>query len=422
MALVSEFLAAINQIASERGIDPEEVFQALEAAVAAAYRKEYGGTEESVRVELDRDDGKFKVIANKEVVAKVEDEFTQISLKQAKAIEDSLEIGDSVEIEQEVEDFGRIAAQTAKQVIMQKVRDSEKEAVLAEYSGKVGEVFAAMMQRMQYGDAVFEIGKAMAFMPPEEQISSEFYRIGERYKVLLKDIADTPKGKTLIVSRSAPNFLIELFKMEVPEIESGVVEVKACAREAGSRSKMAVTSHQEGVDPIGSCVGQRGVRIANVMAELGDEKIDIIEWREELSEFVEKALSPAQVISVEINGDLAIVKVEEDQLSLAIGKDGQNVRLAAKLTGMKIDIQGPDGKLERRPKGEVKTDDSAAADDAVADDSATTDGSALDAALVKKLEKAGKTADDVKGWSVEQLMELDGIGKATAEKINKALN
>lgn len=378
MALVSEFLAAINQIASERGINPEDVFVALEQAVAAAYRKEYGGTEESVRVELDRENGQFRVIAVKEVVTKVEDEFTQISLTQAKAIEKSLEIGDTVEVEQEVEDFGRIAAQTAKQVIMQKVRDSEKEAVLAEYSGKVGEVFGAMMQRMQYGEAVFEIGKATAFMPPEEQISNEFYRIGERYKVLLKEIADTPKGKTLVVSRAAPAFLIELFKMEVPEIESGVVEVKACAREAGSRSKMAVTSHQDGVDPIGSCVGQRGSRIANVMSELGEEKIDIIEWREDIEEFVEKALSPAQVISVEVTGDLAIVKVEEDQLSLAIGKDGQNVRLAAKLTGMKIDIQGPDGKVPSRPKpgsivttgddGVVVADDSAAADDGASDD------------------------------------------------------
>lgn len=378
MALVSEFLAAINQIASERGINPEDVFVALEQAVAAAYRKEYGGTEESVRVELDRENGQFRVIAVKEVVTKVEDEFTQISLTQAKAIEKSLEIGDTVEVEQEVEDFGRIAAQTAKQVIMQKVRDSEKEAVLAEYSGKVGEVFGAMMQRMQYGEAVFEIGKATAFMPPEEQISNEFYRIGERYKVLLKEIADTPKGKTLVVSRAAPAFLIELFKMEVPEIESGVVEVKACAREAGSRSKMAVTSHQDGVDPIGSCVGQRGSRIANVMSELGEEKIDIIEWREDIEEFVEKALSPAQVISVEVTGDLAIVKVEEDQLSLAIGKDGQNVRLAAKLTGMKIDIQGPDGKVPSRPKpgsivttgddGVVVADDSAAADDSASDD------------------------------------------------------
>lgn len=404
MALVSEFLAAINQIASERGINPEDVFVALEEAVAAAYRKEYGGTEESVRVELDRENGQFRVIAEKEVVTKVEDEFTQISLTQAKAIEKSLEIGDTVEVEQEVEDFGRIAAQTAKQVIMQKVRDSEKEAVLAEYSGKVGEVFGAMMQRMQYGEAVFEIGKATAFMPPEEQISNEFYRIGERYKVLLKEIADTPKGKTLVVSRAAPAFLIELFKMEVPEIESGVVEVKACAREAGSRSKMAVTSHQDGVDPIGSCVGQRGSRIANVMSELGEEKIDIIEWREDIEEFVEKALSPAQVISVEVTSDLAIVKVEEDQLSLAIGKDGQNVRLAAKLTGMKIDIQGPDGKAPSRPKpGSIVTtgndgvvvaaDDSSVAGDSVSDDAQADATEAAEKPKKSTKKTAKKTAE-----------------------------
>ncbi|MCA9376885.1 transcription termination/antitermination protein NusA [Candidatus Dojkabacteria bacterium] len=443
MAMVSEFVAAINQICSERGIEPEAVYTSLETAVLAAYKREYE-KEGDMMVEMDRETGTFRVIAKKEVVKKVEDENIQISLKEAKKIEPGLEVGDTVEIEQEVEDFGRIAAQTAKQVIMQGIRESEKEAVLQEYSDKIGEIFTAMMHRMQGGNAVFEIGKAVAFMPPDEQVSNEFYRVGERYKVLLKAIEDTPRGRTLVISRSDPDFLIGLFAMEVPEIESGVVEVKGCARESGSRSKMSVTSHQSGVDPIGSCVGQRGMRIANVMSELGEEKIDIIEWREDVEEYVQKALSPAQVISVKVEDGVATVKVEEDQLSLAIGKDGQNVRLAAKLTNLKIDIQGPDGNSSRHTKDEADGEDNHETTEDIdenelkkstkknstkkttAKKSASTKETSIkrkvDEAIEKKLTKAGKSVEEVADWSVEQLMELDGIGKVSAQKIHDALN
>lgn len=368
MAITTDFLAAINQIAAERGINPEEVYEALKSAILVAYKKEYlrdyytqehqnyfdaeratveenekREEDDTLSVEMDRDTGGFKIIARKEVVKSVEDEVKQIALKEAKLISKDLKEGDVVEVEMPSDDFGRIAAQTAKQVILQKIRESEKDAILSEFSGKVGEVFTALMQRMQRGSAVFEIGKAVAVMPPEEQISNEFYRIGERYKVLLKGIEDSVRGKELVVSRASHDFLIALFKMEVPEIESGVVEVKAVAREAGSRSKMAVVSHQDGVDPIGSCVGQRGIRIANVMSELGEEKIDIIEWSDDIEEFIANALSPAKVESVKISGDSAIVTVAEDQLSLAIGRDGQNARLASKITGKGIDIHNLDG-------------------------------------------------------------------------------
>ena len=347
MAMTSEFVAAINQIAAERGIDKEEIFLALEAAILVAYKKEkfqnlnLSEEEEekmgaNLTVELDRETGEFKLIATKEVVAKVADDNMQISVSDAEMISPNVEVGDSIQLEMPAEDFGRIAAQTAKQVILQKMRESEKEAVLVEFNDKVGEIFSALMQRMQKGQVVFEIGKATAIMPQEEQISNEFYRLGERYKVLLKSIDD---GQ-IIVSRAEPKFLIELFKLEVPEIESGVVEVKAVAREAGSRSKIAVVSHQDGVDPIGSCVGQRGIRIANVMNEIGEEKIDIIEWDESQEKFVANALSPAKIASVKIEEDTATVTVDEDQLSLAIGREGQNVRLAWKLTGFKIDIVG----------------------------------------------------------------------------------
>lgn len=340
--MVSEFIAAVNQICSERGIDQESVFTALESAVLSAYKKEFEKEEvENLSVELDRETGKFKLIAKMTVVDKVKDNDAEISLVDAKKGYKKSKIGDELEVELPVVDFGRIAAQTAKQVIMQKINESERQSILDEYSGKVGEVFNALMQRMQRGQAVFEIGKAIAYMPLEEQIPNEFYKIGERYKVLLKSIDDTPSGKTLVVSRADPQFLEALFKIEVPEMESGVIEVKACAREAGSRSKIAVASYQEGIDPIGSCVGQRGMRIANVMSELGVEKIDIIEWNSDPENFIANSLSPAKVESVTVKDDTALVKVAEDQLSLAIGKEGQNVRLAYKLTGYKIDIQGP---------------------------------------------------------------------------------
>lgn len=371
--VVTDFLAAINQIASERGIDADKIVDALKEAILVAYKKEYFKSDsfftdekeeeenqiDNLSVELSSENGSFRIIATKEVVKKVVDELKQISLKDAQLISKDLKEGDVVEVELPSDDFGRIAAQTAKQVVLQKIREFEKDAVLSEFSGKVGQVFTALMQRMQRGEVVFEIGKATAYMPQEEQISNEFYKVGERYKVLLKGIIDTPRGKELVVSRADSNFLIELFKMEVPEIESGVVEVKAVAREAGSRSKMAVYSNQDGVDPIGSCVGQRGIRIANVMSELGEEKIDIIEWNEDLETFIANALSPAKVESVKIKGDTATVKVADDQLSLAIGRDGQNVRLAWKLTNIKIDIVGSEGVKKENKEAvveEVKAD------------------------------------------------------------------
>lgn len=369
MSMTSEFIAAINQIAAERGIDKEEIFVALEEAILVAYKKEKYGLEvpeedklSNWSVELNRESGEFKLIASKEVVKKVKNSEKEISLSEAEMISPSVEVGDSIQIEMPSEDFGRIAAQTAKQVILQKIRESEKEAVISEYSDKIGEIYTALMQRMQRGQVIFEVGKATAYMPQEEQISNEFYRLGDRYKVLLKDIVDSQ----MVVSRADPNFLIGLFKLEVPEIESGVLEIKAIAREAGSRSKMAVVSHQDGVDPIGSCVGQRGVRIANVMNELGEEKIDIIEWDEDPEKFIANSLSPAKIEDVKIVEDTATVIVPNDQLSLAIGREGQNVRLAWKLTGYKIDIVPADPEAieksvskrnEEKPLDEQKEED-----------------------------------------------------------------
>ncbi len=414
MALVSEFMAAVNQICSERGINPEEVFTALEAAVLAAYKKDYGEGE-TLRAEIDRDTGEIQIIADKEVVEEVTDETSQISIEDAREIESNLEAGDHIEIEMEVEGFGRIAAQTAKQVILQKVRESEKEAVISEFEDRIGSVVTGLVQRMAGPTAIIEIGKAVAKMPPEEQIPNEFYKIGERYKFYLKEIRE---NQDLIVSRGDPAFLVELFKLEVPEIESGVVEIKACAREAGSRSKLAVESNQEGIDPIGSCVGQKGVRIANIMSELGEEKIDIIEWHETQEGFVANALGPAQVEDVTIEDGVAKVKVTDEQLSLAIGKDGQNVRLAAKLTGLKIDITSPSLESKISAEGEEVTSKTSG----VALDGDTLDELAKDilsGRTVSALDKAEVSTENLIGMSDEEITEIKGIGEAALEQIKE---
>jgi N utilization substance protein A len=398
MAMTTDFLSAVTQIAAERGFDKEKVFEALEEAILTAYRKEKFGTTrdeegnkmgENLSAEVDRENGEFKLFANKTVVEDVKDDEIEIALSEAEYISPNVEVGDTVQIEIPSEELGRIAAQAAKQVVLQKMSEFEKDAVLEEYSDKVGEVFTALMQRMQRGEVIFEIGKATAIMPQEEQIGNEFYRIGERYKVLLKSIEE---GQ-IIVSRSDPEFLIELFKLEVPEIESGVVEIKAVAREAGMRSKIAVVSNQDGVDPIGSCVGQRGIRIANIMNELGEEKIDIIEWAEDEDEFVANALSPAKVNEVDIVDETATVKVDADQLSLAIGKEGQNVRLAWKLTGMKIDIEGPEGETAAE-MGDGVEEYAEATQESVLDDTEVKDVEELEEETEKKDKEEDKEKKD----------------------------
>ncbi len=407
MAVITEFTAAVNQICSERGIDPEEVYLALEEAVLAAYKKDYDGGD-NLKAELDRDSGEIRIVSVRKVVEGKAVDESEISFDEAAKISPTIKVGDSIELEVPVEGFGRIAAQTAKQVILQKIRESEKSAVIEEFKDQVGKVVTGLVQRMMGPVAVVEIGKAISHMPPEEQIPNEFYKIGERYKFLLKEIKNEDE---LIVSRGAPEFLIELFKMEVPEIESGIVEVKACAREAGSRSKMAVTSHQEGVDPIGSCVGQKGIRIANVMSELGEEKIDVIEWNEEPAKFVANALGPAQVDKVEINDSVAKVHVPDDQLSLAIGKDGQNVRLAAKLTGMKIDITAP-SLAEAEKSGEKEGKKGSAKSEAA-------ESAGLSKRVLSALEKAGVTPEQLLTMDEAQVAEIKGIGKASLEEIMK---
>lgn len=314
----TEFASALAQVASERSIDPQEVLETIKEAVKAAYRKDYAGEVEleDLEVELDPESGEPKILRDGKDVTPT--------------------------------GFGRIAAQTAKQVILQRIRESEKQAILSEYEKKVGTVVNGMVQRIEGPVVHVDLGKAEGICPPSEQTDGEHYRQNQRLKFFIKEIREGNRGSEIIVSRAAKELVVGLFKLEVPEVSTGVVEIKAISREAGKRTKVAVQSNQAGVDPVGSCVGQKGVRVQAVIAELGDEKIDIILYSDDPERFVAAALSPAKINSVSVNDEekLATVYVDEDQLSLAIGKEGQNVRLAAKLTGYKIDIKGPEAAAE----------------------------------------------------------------------------
>ncbi len=310
----SEFALALNQICAERGIDPTVVIDSIKQAILAALKRDLGLEDE---IELTG----YTVNVNEETGA----------ITVEKDGKDATPAG-----------FGRIAAQVAKQVIMQRVREAEKDAIIGEYAGKVGTLVTGMILRFDGPNVVVDIGRGQAIMPPSEAIPNEFYRLNQRIAVFIKEIRETYKGKAIVVSRSAAELVKELFSREVPEVSSGAVEIVAIAREAGHRTKLAVKSTQDGVDPVGSCVGQKGIRVQAVINELNGEKVDIIEFAKDLKEFIAGALAPAEGLSVEINESKrkATITVPDDQLSLAIGKGGQNARLAAKLTGYKIDIKG----------------------------------------------------------------------------------
>jgi N utilization substance protein A len=362
---------AIEAIAQEKGIEPSAVLGAIEAAIATAYRKEYRKKGEIIKCQIDLKTGDMKfwqvktVVDESTVKMKEEDEKGEmrnekgaineteeeiiplynpdrhILIEEAKKIKSDTQVGDELEMALEEHiDFGRIASQAAKQVILQKLRETERESVKKEYQGKEGEIISGVVQRIERGNVFIDLGRATGILFYNETIPGEHYRIGERLRFYLLAVQEETKIPGLILSRSHPKFVSKLFELEVPEIHDDLVEIKAIAREAGSRTKIAAASKVEGVDPIGSLVGQRGTRVMSVTNELGNEKIDIIEWSEEPEKFIASSLSPAKVISVEVLPRReAKVLVPEDQLSLAIGKGGQNVRLAAKLTGWKIDVR-----------------------------------------------------------------------------------
>lgn len=343
MAL-SPFMAALNQVCDEKGLPRETVVETVEAALAAAYRKDYGSTNQLIRAKLDEEDiAQTQVFRVFTVVKKteLEDEHTQMLLSDAKKLKKDAKIGDEILIPlPHQESFGRIAAQTAKQVIIQRLREAERDMLYQEFKDKEGTVVTGQVQQIEASDIIVNLGKINAIMLPSGQIPGEHYHIGQRLKVYVLGVEESTRGPRVLVSRTDAGLIQGLFINEVPEMTAGTVEIKAITREAGSRTKMAVTANQPGLDPVGSCVGQRGVRVQGVLAEIGDEKIDIVLWDIDPGKFIAHALSPAKVTEVQIDEKLrkAQVVVPEDQTSLAIGRGGQNVRLASKLTGYSIDI------------------------------------------------------------------------------------
>lgn len=336
-----ELILALEELEKEKGIEKAYVLESIEAALVIAYKKNFDSLE-NVKVEMDKQTGATHVYAVKEVVEHVTDENLQINLQKAKEINSELEVGDQVEIELVPKGFGRIAAQAAKQVIVQKLREAERDIVYTEFNDRKGEIVSGLVQKADNNIVVMDLGKLEGIMPVKEQIPTEHYKVNDKVKGYVLDVERGEKGAPhVIVSRSAPDFVRKLLEFEIPEIYEGVIEIKSVSRDPGYRSKVAVYSPNENIDPVGSCVGQKGVRIQNVINELNGEKIDVIEWNEDPSIFIASALLPAQILAVDIKEEerFAQVIVPDDQLSLAIGKSGQNARLAAKLTNWKIDIK-----------------------------------------------------------------------------------
>jgi N utilization substance protein A len=365
-----EFIEALDEIAQEKGLDKNEILKMIEASLAAAFRKDYGEKDQNIMVELDPETMGMKVFDVKTVVETVEDPQKEITAEQAKELfgkrkSDKFEVGQEIKTEitpKEGTSFGRIAAQTAKQVIIQKLREAERNVLYSEFKAKERQLITGIVQRIERDTVLIDMGKATGVLFPSEQIKGENYKIGSRLKILILHVEPTAKGPKITLSRSHPDVVRRLFEIEVPEIYNGIIEIKAVAREAGSRTKIAIWSNQEGIDPIGACVGQRGTRVQTVISELGGEKIDIIEWSEDPIKFVANSLSPAKILNVSLNEETkeARVGVMEDQLSLAIGKAGQNVRLGARLTGWKIDIVGEKIGGEEEIVSEAKPEEPAA--------------------------------------------------------------
>ncbi|MDK2917431.1 MAG: transcription termination/antitermination protein NusA [Candidatus Petromonas sp.] len=336
----SELLEALEQIEKEKGVCKDTLIEAIEAALITAYKKNFGSAQ-NVKITIDRENGEVHVYSRKQVVENVDNDLLEISLEDAKKINPNYEISDFVEKEVTPKNFGRIAAQTAKQVVVQRIREAERAVIYEEFVNRESEIVTGTIQRISKGIVYINLGKTEALLLPNEQIKNEVYTQGTRIKTYIVEVKKTTKGPQVLVSRTHPGLVKRLFELEVPEIHDGIVEIKGISREAGSRTKIAVYSSNPNVDPVGACVGQRGSRVQNIVEELRGEKIDIIKWSEDPAEFISNSLSPSKVEKVEINdaNKSALVIVPDYQLSLAIGKEGQNARLAAKLTNWKIDIK-----------------------------------------------------------------------------------
>src|SRR5690242_180091 len=419
--MASELYNTIDALSREKGIDPQIVVSAVEDAIVVATRKYYK-TQENLRAQLDKDTGKIRAFAVKSVVEtpeQVEDPTLQVTVDDARKVDPSVEVGGELHIPKPTEGIlGRIAAQLAKQVIFQKVREAERDTVYNEYVNRVGEIVNATVKRVEGPDIIFDLGKAESRMPRKEQSRLESFAVGERVRVVIARLERAAKGPQVIVSRAAPALVQSLFQSEVPEIYDGTVMIRAIAREAGERTKIAVMSRDKDVDPVGACVGMKGMRVQSIIRELRGEKIDIIEFSEEITTFAEKALQPAKVSRVSITdlGEKQLeVIVDDTQLSLAIGKKGQNVRLAAKLLGWKIDI-----KSEEEKRQEVEQQMQALTGGPSTPIEQVTE---LGEGIIQKLVTAGiTTVEGLADMTPEQLEEVPGIGEKTVEKISIAVN
>ncbi len=336
----SELFELLELIEEEKGISRDIILDALENALASAYRKHFGAAED-VSVIFEEGTGAIRIVARKTVVDFVEDREKEISLEEAQRHNSKYQIGDIAEFEVTPKSFGRIAAQTARQVVIQRMHEAEREKMVNEYSDRANDIASAVVRRIERRNVMLEVDGTESVLMPNEQVRADNYKVGERYKVYVVEVADSVKGVHLVTSRSHPGLVRRLLELEVPEIEEGIIEIKALSREAGSRSKIAVHSTKDKVDPVGTCIGPKGMRVQEVIRELRGEKIDIIKYSEDPAEYVSNALSPAEVLSIEVDADNRMCKVlvPASQLSLAIGREGQNVRLAARLTGWKIDLK-----------------------------------------------------------------------------------
>ena len=355
----SDFLLAITQLSAEKKLPKEVVIAAVESALVSAYRKDNFAANQNIAVKINPTTGKVEVWAEKTVAELPSDGRCEIQLDEARRVKPDVQIGEAIMVEATPRNAGRIAAQTAKQVILQRLHEAEHSAIFEEYADKEGDIVTGLVQRIEPRQIFLDLGRTEAVLPGAEQMRNERYRVGQRLKVCLLEVVQTSRGPQLVVSRSHPNLLRRLFELEVPEVFNGIVELKSIAREAGYRSKVAVAARQDGIDPVGCCVGLRGIRIQNIVNELSGEKIDVVMWNPSASVFIASALSPAQVLSVELNDEekVATVVIPDKQLSLAIGKEGQNVRLAAKLTGWRIDIKSASSaEAERMAKAELLTE------------------------------------------------------------------
>jgi len=439
--MIFDLNRVIEQVGKDKGIDKDVIVEAIEAAMLTASRKKFG-TKKDIEAQFNPDVGEVELFQFQTVVETVEDPDNEISMKEARDLDPDVEVGDSLGIKLPSSEFGRIAAQTAKQVIIQRVRDAERDMIYSEYKDRKGELISGYVRRFEKGNVVVDLGKTEGIMPHKEQIPRESFRNGDRVRCYVVDVKKETKGPQVILSRIHSDFMVKLFTLEVPEIYEGIVEIKGAAREPGSRAKIAVASKDSQVDPVGACVGMKGSRVQSVVQELRGEKIDIVSWDEDIAKFVCNALSPAEIIRVIVDeSDRSVeVVVPDDQLSLAIGRRGQNVRLAAQLVGWKIDIN-TESKAEKLSIEERLEEELAAARDrdkkaeeieTEAEEAATAESSSADSPVSNVPGVGGKTADiltgagiatvaDLASKTIEELAEIPGLGaKKAATLLEKA--